>query len=227
MLRTALRTTLALLMRVAFRPHIEGAENVPATGPCIIAANHLSFSDHVFISLAVKRPVYFIGKAERLTGKGLKGRLTAAFFRAIGMVPVERDGGHGGVAALQLAEQVLGDGLIFGIHPEGTRSHDGRLYRGRTGVGYLALHTGAPVVACGLVGTEKVQPPGSLMLRPHRFTLRFGAPLDFSGLQGRSGEARLRRQVTDEVMQAIAALSHQEYVDMYATKAKTLASADR
>nr|ADD82988.1 unknown [Streptomyces platensis] len=220
----ALRAVLATLMRIAFRPHIDGTKNIPTTGPCIIAANHLSFSDHVFIALAVKRPVAFIGKAERLTGKGVKGRFAACFFRAIGLVPVERDGGHGGVAALQLAERVLGEGKIFGIHPEGTRTHDGRLYRARTGVGYLALLTGAPVIPCGLIGTEKVQPPGTLMFRPHRFRLRFGAPMDFSEHRGRSGEARLRRQVADQVMHEIAVLSGQEYVDMYATKAKALAT---
>ncbi|WP_308407670.1 lysophospholipid acyltransferase family protein [Streptomyces sp. RKAG337] len=210
-------------MRVLFRPRISGIENIPAAGPCIIAANHLSFSDHVFISLATHRPVCFIGKAERLTGKGLKGRVSALFFGAVGIVPVERDGGPGGVAALGQARGVVEDGRVFGIHPEGTRSPDGRVYRGRTGVGWLAMATGVPVVPCGLAGTDKVQPLGRLLPRLTRFDMHFGAPMLFPEHVGSEGNPRLRRTVTDEVMQQVQKLSGLEYVDRFASKDKTTA----
>ncbi|MEU0594635.1 lysophospholipid acyltransferase family protein [Streptomyces ardesiacus] len=227
MFRRFLRAFLSLVMRVAFRPRITGVHHIPAEGPCIIAANHLSFSDHVFISLAVSRPVCFIGKAERLTGKGVKGRLSAAFFRAIGIVPVERDGGPGGVAALGLAREVIEDGQVFGIHPEGTRSPDGRLYRGRTGVGWLAMATGAPVVPCGIVGTDRVQPLGRMVPKPVRFDLHFGAPLSFAEYHGKEGEARLRRSVTDTVMKEIERLSGLEYVPRFATMRKDAAAKEK
>ncbi|WP_323187547.1 lysophospholipid acyltransferase family protein [Streptomyces sp. NBC_01275] len=215
-----MRAVLSLLMRVIFRPRVSGLNNIPASGPCIIAANHLSFSDHVFISLAVVRPVRFIGKAERLTGTGVKGRLSAAFFRTIGIVPVERDGGPGGVAALELAREVIADGEVFGIHPEGTRSPDGRLYRGRTGVGWLAMATGAPVVPCGLVGTDRVQPLGRLLPKIVRFDMHFGAPMTFPEHRGKEGNPRLRRSVTDDVMKQIELLSGLEYVPRFASMHK-------
>jgi 1-acyl-sn-glycerol-3-phosphate acyltransferase len=211
------------LLRAVFRPRIEGVENIPATGPVILAGNHLAFSDSPFITLASPRPVYFIGKAEYVKGRGPKGRAKAAFFRASGMIPVDRDGARGGVAALMTGRQVLEEGGIFGIHPEGTRSPDGRLYRGRTGVARLALMTGAPVVPCALSGTEHVQPPGKRLPRPHRVTIRFGEPLDFSRYEGMERDRYVLRAVTDQVMSQVMRLSGQEYVDIYATKAKTAA----
>lgn len=208
------------LLRAVFRPRIEGVENIPATGPVILAGNHLAFSDSPFITLASPRPVYFIGKNEYVNGRGLTGRARAAFFRASGMIPVDRDGARGGVAALMTGRKVLEEGRMFGIHPEGTRSPDGRLYRGRTGVARLALMTGAPVVPCALIGTERVQPPGRKVPRPHRVTIRFGAPLDFSRYDGLERDRYVLRAVTDEVMSEVMRLSGQEYVDIYATKAK-------
>ncbi|WP_425337751.1 lysophospholipid acyltransferase family protein [Streptomyces novaecaesareae] len=210
-------------MRALFRPRITGIENIPESGPCIIAANHLSFSDHVFISLATKRPVCFIGKAERLTGTGLKGLVSKVFFSAVGIVPVERDGGPGGVAALEQARGVIEEGRVFGIHPEGTRSPDGRVYRGKTGVGWLAMATGAPVVPCGLSGTEKVQPLGSLVPRPVRFDMHFGQPMLFPEHVGSEGDPKLRRSVTDEIMRQIQELSGLEYVGRFASKDKVTA----
>jgi 1-acyl-sn-glycerol-3-phosphate acyltransferase len=208
------------LLRATFRPRIEGAEHIPATGPVILAGNHLAFSDSPFITLASPRPVFFIGKDEYVNGRGLKGRVKAAFFRAVGMIPVDRDGAKGGVAALMTGRKLLEEGRIFGIHPEGTRSPDGRLYRGRTGVARLALMTGAPVVPCALIGTERVQPPGKKLPRPARVTIRFGEPLDFSRYEGMERDRYVLRAVTDEVMSEVMRLSGQEYVDMYATKAK-------
>jgi 1-acyl-sn-glycerol-3-phosphate acyltransferase len=219
--RFLLKAFLGVLMRVLFRPKVEGAEHIAETGPVILAGNHVTFIDSMFLSLIVKRQVFFIGKDEYVTGRGVKGRLMAWFFANVGgMIPVDRDGGHGGVAALMTGRRVLEEGKVFGIYPEGTRSPDGRLYRGRTGVSRLALMTGAPVVPFAMVGTDKVQPGGKG--RPHisPVTVRFGAPLDFSRYEGMDRDRYVLRAVTDEVMSEVMRLSGQEYVDMYATKAK-------
>jgi 1-acyl-sn-glycerol-3-phosphate acyltransferase len=218
--RSVLKLILGLLMRVLYRPCVEGVEHIPGDGPVIVAGNHVTFVDSLFLSLVVKRQVYFIGKDEYVTGRGLKGRLMAWFFTTCGMIPVDRDGGHGGVAALMTGRRVLDEGRIFGIYPEGTRSPDGRLYRGRTGVARLALMTGAPVVPFAMVGTDKVQPGGSGMLRIAPVTIRFGRPLDFSRYDGMDRDRYVLRAVTDEVMSEVMRLGGQEYVDIYATKAK-------
>jgi 1-acyl-sn-glycerol-3-phosphate acyltransferase len=215
-----LKVILGLLMRVLYRPVVEGAQDIPGDGPVILAGNHVTFIDSIFLSLAVERQVYFIGKDEYVTGKGLKGRLMAWFFTTCGMIPVDRDGGHGGVAALMTGRRVLEEGRIFGIYPEGTRSPDGRLYRGRTGIARLTLMTGAPVVPFAMIGTDKVQPGGSGMLRIAPVTIRFGRPLDFSRYDGMDRDRYVLRAVTDEVMSEVMRLGGQEYVDMYATKAK-------
>ncbi len=218
--RIVLKAILGLLMRVLFRPKVEGIERIPETGPVIMAGNHVTFIDSIFLSLVVKRPVFFIGKDEYVTGKGIKGRLMAWFFTTAGMVPVDRDGGHGGVAALMTGRRILDEGHAFGIYPEGTRSPDGRLYRGRTGVARLALMTGAPVVPFAMIGTDKVQPGGKGRPRLAPVTVRFGAPLDFSRYEGMDRDRYVLRAVTDEVMSDVMELSGQEYVDVYATKAR-------
>ncbi|MEV6108400.1 lysophospholipid acyltransferase family protein [Streptomyces sp. NPDC051940] len=224
MLRILIKAFLGLLMRVLFRPRVEGMEHIPADGPVIVAGNHLTFIDSMFLSLVVKRQVYFIGKDEYVTGKGVKGRLMAWFFSNIGgMIPVDRDGGRGGVAALMTGKRVLEEGKVFGIYPEGTRSPDGRLYRGRTGVARLAMMTGAPVVPFAMVGTEKIQPTGAGMPHIARFTVRFGKPLSFARYEGMERDRYVLRSVADEVMSEIMRLSGQEYVDVYASKVKEAA----
>ncbi|MGP3980298.1 lysophospholipid acyltransferase family protein [Streptomyces sp. KR80] len=220
MSRILLKAILGLLMRVLYRPKVEGMENIAATGPVILAGNHVTFIDSMFLGLVVKRQVFFIGKDEYVKGSGVKGRLMAWFFTASGMIPVDRDGGHGGVAALMTGRRVLDEGKVFGIYPEGTRSPDGRLYRGRTGVSRLALMTGAPVVPFAMIGTDKVQPGGKGRPRISPVTIRFGEPLDFSRYEGMDRDRYVLRAVTDEVMSRVMMLSGQEYVDMYATKAK-------
>jgi 1-acyl-sn-glycerol-3-phosphate acyltransferase len=220
MSRSVLKLVLGVFMRVLYRPVVEGVEHIPGTGPVILAGNHVTFIDSIFLSLAVERQVYFIGKDEYVTGKGFKGRLMAWFFTTCGMIPVDRDGGRGGVAALMTGRRVLEEGRIFGIYPEGTRSPDGRLYRGRTGVARLTLMTGAPVVPFAMVGTDKVQPGGKGMLRIAPVTVRFGAPLTFGRYEGMDRDRYVLRAVTDEVMSDVMELSGQEYVDIYATKAR-------
>ncbi|MEC4017067.1 lysophospholipid acyltransferase family protein [Streptomyces sp. H27-D2] len=220
MSRILLKAFLGLLMRVLYRPRIEGVENIPGTGAVILAGNHVTFIDSLFLGLVVRRPVVFIGKDEYVTGKGVKGRLMAWFFTTTGMVPVDRDGGHGGVAALMTGRRLLEEGNVFAIYPEGTRSPDGRLYRGRTGIARLALMTGAPVVPFAMVGTDKVQPDGKGLPRISPVTVRFGAALDFARYEGMDRDRYVLRAVTDEVMSDVMRLSGQEYVDMYATKAK-------
>ncbi|GAA3194959.1 MULTISPECIES: lysophospholipid acyltransferase family protein [Streptomyces] len=220
MSRIVLKAILGFVMRVLYRPTVEGVERIPETGPVILAGNHVTFIDSLFLSLVVKRPVYFIGKDSYVTGKGLKGRLMAWFFRSSGMIPVDRDGGRGGVAALMTGRRVLEEGHAFGIYPEGTRSPDGRLYRGRTGIARLTLMTGAPVVPFAMIGTDKVQPGGKGVPRIAKVTVRFGEPLEFSRYDGMDRDRYVLRAVTDEVMSDVMELSGQEYVDVYATKAR-------
>jgi 1-acyl-sn-glycerol-3-phosphate acyltransferase len=218
-----LKMLLGPVLRLFFRPRVEGGGNVPENGPVILAGNHLTFIDSIILPLISRRQVFFIGKDEYVTGRSLKGRVMAWFFTAVGMIPVDRDGGHGGVAALMTGRRVLEEGRVFGIYPEGTRSPDGRLYRGRTGIARLTLMTGAPVVPFAMIGTDRVQPGGSGLPRigrGRRITVRFGEPLDFSRYEGMDRDRYVLRAVTDEVMTEVMRLSGQEYVDMYATKVK-------
>lgn len=215
-----MRATLGPVLRLMFRPQVEGAENIPGTGPVILAGNHLTFIDSLILPVCCERPVYFIGKDEYVTGKGIKGRAMAWFFRGAGMIPVDRDGGRGGVAALMTGRRVLEEGKVFSIYPEGTRSPDGRLYRGRTGIARLTLMTGAPVVPFAVIGTDKIQPGGKGMPRPGKVTIRFGEPMEFARYDGMDRDRYVLRAVTDSVMTEVMRLSGQEYVDMYATKAK-------
>jgi 1-acyl-sn-glycerol-3-phosphate acyltransferase len=213
------------LVRVLYRPRISGLEHVPARGAAIIAPNHLSFCDSVFVPLLAPQQVHYVAKAEYFTGTGLKGRLMAWFFTGAGAVPVDRSGGRASVAAIDTGLRTLREGKLFGIYPEGTRSPDGRLHRGRTGVARLALASGVPVIPVGLVGTDRVQPNGRTGWRlGPRPEVRFGPPLDFSRYEGLGEDRYVLRAVTDEIVSAILDLSGQEYVDMYATKAKALAN---
>ncbi|MES9524212.1 lysophospholipid acyltransferase family protein [Streptomyces capoamus] len=215
-----IKAVLGPIMRLMFRPRVEGAENIPGDGPVILAGNHLTFIDSIVLPVVTKRQVCFIGKDEYVTGKGLKGRLMAWFFTGVGMIPVDRDGASGGVAALMTGRRILEEGRMFGIYPEGTRSPDGRLYRGRTGIARLTLMTGAPVVPFAMIGTDKLQPGGRGIPRPGRVTVRFGEPMEFSRYEGMDRDRYVLRAVTDSVMAEVMRLSGQEYVDMYATKAK-------
>ncbi|MCX5588204.1 lysophospholipid acyltransferase family protein [Streptomyces erythrochromogenes] len=211
---------LGPLLRLLFRPRIEGLENIPAEGAAIVAGNHLSFSDHFLMPAILARRITFLAKAEYFTGPGLKGRLTAAFFRSAGQIPVDRSGKNAGQAALREGLGVLAKGELLGIYPEGTRSHDGRLYKGKVGVAAMALGAGVPVIPCAMVGTFEIQPPGQKIPNIRRVTIRFGEPLDFSRYAGMERERAVLRAVTDEIMYAILGLSGQEYVDRYAAEVK-------
>ncbi|TYC03638.1 1-acyl-sn-glycerol-3-phosphate acyltransferase [Micromonospora sp. WP24] len=211
---------LGPLLRVLFRPQVEGLHHVPATGPVILASNHLSFSDSIFTPLMVRRKVTFVAKAEYFTGKGIKGWLTKMFFVSTGTIPVDRSGGRAARAALDTQLEVLRGGGIAGIYPEGTRSPDGRLYRGKTGVARLALESGAPVVPVVMLNADEIQPPGKLIPKIARVRIRFGAPLDFSRYRGLTGDRFVERAVTDEIMYDLMELSGREYVDVYAQKMK-------
>ncbi|MCX4551599.1 1-acyl-sn-glycerol-3-phosphate acyltransferase [Streptomyces sp. NBC_01267] len=209
-------------LKVAFRPWVEGLENIPAEGPAILASNHLSFSDSFFLPAVLDRKVTFIAKAEYFTSPGVKGKLTAAFFKGVGQLPVDRSGSRGaGEAAVRSGVDVLARGELFGIYPEGTRSPDGRLYRGKPGgLARVALASGAPVIPVAMIDTEKIQPPGQVVPKLMRPGIRIGEPLDFSRYHGMENDRFILRSVTDEVMYEIMKLSGQEYVDIYATAAK-------
>jgi 1-acyl-sn-glycerol-3-phosphate acyltransferase len=209
------RWLLAPLARFLYRPDVHGAENVPRRGPVIIASNHRAAVDTAVIALTAGRPVSFLGKAEYFVARGLKGRALGSFLSALGYVPVDRTNAKAGLAALQAARATLAAGGAFAIYPEGTRSLDGRLHRGHTGVASLALATGAVVVPVALAGTERVQPVGARFPRLRRVIVRYGKPLDFARYDGLAGSSVIRRAVTDEIMYAISALSELEYVDTY------------
>jgi 1-acyl-sn-glycerol-3-phosphate acyltransferase len=208
------RMLTMVLFRALWRPVIEGREHIPAAGPLIVASNHLSFIDSIVIPLAVPRRVAFLAKAEYFEGRSLASLPRRAFFRTYGAVPVERDQQRNAQASLDLAAALLSRGDAFGIYPEGTRSRDGRLYRGRTGVGWLALKTSAPVLPVGLAGTERVQPIGARIPRVHRVTIRFGPPVDPADY-AHLPPGRARREITDEVMDRIAGLSGQQRAPGY------------
>jgi len=209
-------------LKLVFRPHVEGAENVPASGAAILASNHLSYADWLFMPLTLPRRVTFVAKAEYFTTPGLKGWFQRKFFSGAGQVPIDRSGASAAEGALSSARRILGDGDLFGIYPEGTRSHDGKLYRGKTGVARLALETGVPVVPVAVLGTDLVAPPGKKFGTFTRPGVRFGKPLDFSRYEGMENDRYILRAITDEIMYEIMQLSGQEYVDLYATRAKEL-----
>jgi 1-acyl-sn-glycerol-3-phosphate acyltransferase len=210
------------LLRLNFRPHTEGADHVPEEGPAILASNHLSYADWLFMPLTLARRVTFVAKAEYFTTPGIKGWFQKKFFSGAGQVPIDRSGASAAEGALNSAKKILGAGELFGIYPEGTRSHDGKLYRGKTGVARLALEMKVPVVPVAVVGTDVVAPPGKKFGSFTRPVVRFGPPLDFSRYEGLENDRFILRSITDEIMYEIMRLSGQEYVDMYATQAKAL-----
>jgi 1-acyl-sn-glycerol-3-phosphate acyltransferase len=208
------------LLKLIFRPYAEGAENVPEEGPAILASNHLSYADWLFMPLLIPRRVTFVAKAEYFTTPGIKGWLQKTFFSGAGQVPIDRSSGTAAAGAIASGLKILNSGDIFGIYPEGTRSHDGRLYRGRTGVARMALEAKVPVIPVAVIATDVVAPPGKIFGRFARPHVRFGTPLDFSRYEGMEDDRFVLRSITDEIMYEIMELSGQEYVDVYATKAK-------
>lgn len=208
------------ILRIVFRPQAEGVHNVPDSGPAILASNHLSYADWLFMPLTLTRRVTFVAKAEYFTTPGIKGWFQRLFFSGSGQVPIDRTGADAAAGALISAKRVLGQGDLFGIYPEGTRSHDGKLYRGKTGVARLALESKVPVIPVAVVGTDVVAPPGKKFGSFTRPVVRFGKPLDFSRYQGMENDRYILRSITDEIMYEIMRLSGQEYVDKYAARAK-------
>lgn len=209
-------------LRVLFRPWVEGLDRIPKEGPAILASNHLSFSDSVFLILITPRHITFLAKSDYFTGRGLKGWFTRVFFTGIGQVPIDRSGGRASQAALLTGAGVLARGELLGIYPEGTRSPDGTLFRGRTGVARMALESKVPVIPVAMINTYEIQPPGTIWPRLKRVGVRIGEPMDFSKYEGMEEDRFILRSVTDEIMHAQLDLSRQEYVDIYATKAKEL-----
>jgi 1-acyl-sn-glycerol-3-phosphate acyltransferase len=211
---------LGPILRLLFRPWVEGEENIPPEGAAIFASNHLSFSDSIFLPLVLPRRITFLAKADYFNGRGVKGRATAAFFKGAGQLPVDRSGGGAGDAALNSGLKVLRRGELLGIYPEGTRSPDGRLYRGRVGVARMALEAACPVLPVAMIGTDKAQPSGKKVPKIMRIGVRIGKPLDFSRYEGMENDRFVLRSITDELMYELMLLSRQEYVDMYATSMK-------
>lgn len=208
------------LLKIFFRPWVEGAEHVPEQGGAILASNHLSFSDSIFLPIVLKRRITFPAKMEYFTGRGIKGRLTAAFFKGVGQIPIDRSGGRASEAAIASGLRVLRRGDLFGIYPEGTRSPDGRLYKGKTGIARMALEAGCPVIPVAMIGTDKAQPTGKKVPNIIRIGVKIGAPLDFSRYEGMENDRFVLRSITDEIMYELMLLSGQEYVDVYAATAK-------
>lgn len=211
---------LGPLLRLIFRPWVRGMENIPTSGAAILASNHLSFSDSIFLPLQSRRPLVFLAKSEYFTGKGVKGALTRWFFKSTGQLPIDRSGGKASEASLNTGLGVLSQGLVLGIYPEGTRSPDGKLYRGRTGIARMALEAKVPVIPVAMIDTEKVQPIGKRLPRIRRVGIVVGEPLEFSRFDGMEGDRIVLRAVTDEIMYELAKLSGQEYVDAYASSVK-------
>ena len=209
-------------LRILFRPWVEGLENVPKEDAAIMVSNHVSFSDSFFLPLVVPRHIAFLAKSEYFTGKGIKGWLTKSFFAGVGQVPIDRSGGRASEAALRTAQRILRGAGLLGIYPEGTRSPNGTLFRGRTGVARMALESQVPIVPVAMINTYEIQPPGAIKPSLGRVGIRIGTPMDFSRYYGQEEDRFILRSVTDEVMYAVQTLSKQQYVDIYATKAKEL-----
>ena len=213
------RLVIGPTLHLLGRPRVTGLEHVPASGPAILASNHLSFIDSMYLPLVIPRPVVFPAKAEYFSAKGPLGRLWAAYLRSTNQLEINRSDSKSAQATLEAAAGILRAGDLFGFYPEGTRSPDGRLYRGRSGLGWLVLNTGAPVIPVAMMGTRKMLPPGASLPRPTRVGVTIGKPMEFSHLAG-DPPARARRTIADEVMRVIADLSGQEYVHEYASDVK-------
>ena len=216
----ALKLTGTPILKAAYRPWIRGKENIPQSGPAILASNHNAVWDSVFLPMMIDREVVFMGKADYFTGTGLKGWATKEFMRAVGTIPVDRSGGRASEAALKAGLKRLSEGELFGIYPEGTRSPDGRLYRGKTGVARLALLSGAPVIPVAMIGTHVAQPIGQKIPSRTNIGMVIGEPLDFSRYKGLDKDRYVLRAITDEIMYNLMLLSGQEYVDLYAADVK-------
>ena len=222
------RGVIGPAVHVVFRPRAVGVEHIPETGPVLLVANHQSFSDSIFMPLLTPRPVKFLAKAEYFTGGGFRGRLSAGFFKGVGSVPIDRAGAKAADAALRTALRLLEQDQIVGLYPEGTRSPDGRLYKGRTGAARIALTAGCPVLPCAISGTDKVQPTGKMLPKVHPVTVTFGPPLDFSRYTGGLWDAvrdtehehTVLRAVTDEIMHTLISMTGRDYVDRYASDVK-------
>jgi 1-acyl-sn-glycerol-3-phosphate acyltransferase len=221
-----LKSFLLPVLTLLFRPKVKGLRNVPAQGPVIIASNHLSFSDSIFMPLVVPRKVTFLAKSEYFTSPGLKGLVKKLTFIALGQVPVDRAGGSKSEAALLTGLSVLANGECLGIYPEGTRSPDGRLYRGRTGVARLAFESGAPIIPVAMFNTADIQPTGKIIPKIMRVKMVFGEPIYFSPPEKAKSPEELRK-ATDQLMRTLQGMSGQEYVDIYASQAKEAIAEER
>ncbi|MGZ8180250.1 lysophospholipid acyltransferase family protein [Williamsia sp. SKLECPSW1] len=214
-------------LKLMARPRIEGLENIPARGPAILASNHLAVVDSFYLPLMVRRRIYFLAKSEYFTGTGPKGAFQRWFFSSSGQIPIDRTGADAAAGALIAARRKLEEGQLMGMYPEGTRSPDGRLFKGKTGLARIAMETGVPVIPVAMVGTDQLNPPGTILPRPTRVTIKVGKPLDFSRFEGMNGNRFIERAVTDEIMYELMRLSGQQYVDIYAASLKKDADADQ
>ncbi len=208
---------LGPLVSTVFRPTITGVENVPREGAAIIVCNHLSFVDSIFLPLAIPRRMTFLAKSDYFTGKGIRGAIVKWFMTSAGQLPIDRSGGKASEASLNTGLGVLAEGRVLGIYPEGTRSPDGRGYRGRTGVARMVLEAHVPVIPVAVVGTDAVMPLGAKLPKVKKVSVVIGEPMDFSWFEGIENDRFVLRSITDEIVYRINELSGQEYVDVYAS----------
>ncbi|MCS4484450.1 1-acyl-sn-glycerol-3-phosphate acyltransferase [Gleimia sp. 6138-11-ORH1] len=226
MLYQVLKKGLGPLLKAYYKPWIEGKEQIPTTGAAILASNHLAVFDSVFLPLLCDRQIVFIGKDDYFKTKTFKGRVIASFMRGVGVIPVDRSSSSAAESALNAGLGVLKAGQLFGIYPEGTRSPDGKIYKAKVGVAKLAIKSGAPVIPIAMIGTDVAQPIGQRIPTRHPVGIRVGEPLDFSHLQGKEDDGPTLRAVANQIIEAIQALSGQEYVDMYAADRKLQLAAE-
>jgi 1-acyl-sn-glycerol-3-phosphate acyltransferase len=216
---SVVHAVVAPVSKLVWRPTVTGLDNVPRTGPVILASNHLSFADSLVIPIVAPRKVAFLAKSDYFTGTGLKGTASRLWFEGLGMLPVDRDDPRAAIASLDTALEVLGRGEAFGLYPEGSRSRDGRLYRGRTGVAHLALTAGVPVVPVGITGTQRLQPVDARFPRVVPVSISFAEPIQVAGRYDGVPLGKARRELTDEIMTAIQAITGQEEAGIYNERA--------